>query len=424
MGAMFDVEPTPLPPPPVELTRYAVAGRYVLEGPLGEGGMGRVHRVRHRHLGRAFALKVIAPSFRDAHDARARFIEEARLASEMRHPNIVEVVDFGDDPALGAFMVMELIEGAPLLDPAAPPPTLARVCEYLRQIADALDHIHRHGVLHGDLKPDNILVSTEAAQGRKRAAVKLLDFGLARRIKHAGDEPLAGSPSYIAPERITGGPPSVAADVYALGVLAYELITGAPPFVGELLDVLQRHVHEPPAPLVTSRGGEPVDEALAALVARALAKAPDDRHRSIGDLRYELQNVMAMLGLRQRRATDRGGRDRLLAQGFELVSLPQALLDGDDALVVVNAAFAKMLGRAPAELVGVAARDTALGEAFPELAAACAAARAEAAPIERLVLVGDGAQRVQVALWLARTSAPGAELHAFLRLRRWREREA
>jgi serine/threonine protein kinase len=274
MGAMFDVEPTPLPPPPVELTRYAVAGRYVLEGPLGEGGMGRVHRVRHRHLGRAFALKVIAPSFRDAHDARARFIEEARLASEMRHPNIVEVVDFGDDPALGAFMVMELIEGAPLLDPAAPPPTLARVCEYLRQIADALDHIHRHGVLHGDLKPDNILVSTEAAQGRKRAAVKLLDFGLARRIEHAGDEPLAGSPSYIAPERITGGPPSVAADVYALGVLAYELITGAPPFVGELLDVLQRHVHEPPAPLVTSRGGEPVDEALAALVARALAKAP------------------------------------------------------------------------------------------------------------------------------------------------------
>jgi PAS domain-containing protein len=424
MGAMFDVEPTPLPPPPVELTRYAVAGRYVLEGPLGEGGMGRVHRVRHRHLGRAFALKVIAPSFRDAHDARARFIEEARLASEMRHPNIVEVVDFGDDPALGAFMVMELIEGAPLLDPAAPPPTLARVCEYLRQIADALDHIHRHGVLHGDLKPDNILVSTEAAQGRKRAAVKLLDFGLARRIEHAGDEPLAGSPSYIAPERITGGPPSVAADVYALGVLAYELITGAPPFVGELLDVLQRHVHEPPAPLVTSRGGEPVDEALAALVARALAKAPDDRHRSIGDLRYELQNVMAMLGLRQRRATDRGGRDRLLAQGFELVSLPQALLDGDDALVVVNAAFAKMLGRAPAELVGVAARDTALGEAFPELAAACAAARAEAAPIERLALVGDGAQRVQVALWLARTSAPGAELHAFLRLRRWREREA
>lgn len=424
MGAMFDVEPTPLPPPPVELTRYAVAGRYVLEGALGEGGMGRVHRVRHRHLGRAFALKVIAPSFRDAHDARARFTEEARLASEMRHPNIVEVVDFGDDPALGAFMVMELIEGAPLLDPEAPPPTLARVCEYLRQIADALDHIHRHGVLHGDLKPDNILVTTEAAHGRKRAAVKLLDFGLARRIEHAGDEPLAGSPSYIAPERITGGPPSVAADVYALGVLAYELITGAPPFVGELLDVLQRHVHEAPAPLVTSRGGEPVDEALAALVARALAKAPDDRHRSIGDLRYELQNVMAMLGLRQRRATDRGGRERLLAQGFELVSLPQALLDGDDALVVVNAAFAKMLGRAPAELVGVAARDTALGEAFPELAAACAAARAEAAPIERLALVGDGAQRVQVALWLARTSAPGAELHAFLRLRRWREREA
>ena len=279
---MFDVEPTPLPPPPVELTRYAVAGRYVLEGPLGEGGMGRVHRVRHRHLGRGFALKVIAPSFRDAHDARARFTQEARLASEMRHPNIVEVVDFGDDPALGAFMVMELVEGAPLIDPAAAPPSLARVCEYLRQIADALDHIHRHGVLHGDLKPDNILVASEAEHGRKRAMVKLLDFGLARRIDHAGDEPLAGSPSYIAPERITGGPASVAADVYALGILAYELITGAPPFVGELADVLRRHVHEPPAPLVTSAGGEPVDEALAALVARAIAKAPDQRHRSIG----------------------------------------------------------------------------------------------------------------------------------------------
>lgn len=418
---MFDVEPTPLPPPPVELSRYAVAGRYILEGPLGEGGMGRVHRVRHRHLGRGFALKVIAPSFRDAHDARARFTQEARLASEMRHPNIVEVVDFGDDPALGAFMVMELVEGAPLIDPAAPPLTLARVCEYLRQIADALDHIHRHGVLHGDLKPDNILVTVEAEHGRKRAMVKLLDFGLARRIDHAGDEPLAGSPSYIAPERITGGPASVAADVYALGILAYELIAGAPPFLGELVDVLRRHVDEAPAPLVLSAGGEPVDEALAALVARATAKDPALRHRTIGDFRYELQNVMAMLGLRPRRSTDRGGRERLLAQGFDLVSLPQALLDGDGALVVVNAAFAKMLDREPAALVGVAACDTALGAAFPALRSDCAAVRDAAAPIERLALVGAVAQRVQVALWLARTSAPGAEIHAFLRLRRLRD---
>ena len=120
-------------------------------------------------------------------------------------------------------------------------------------------------------------------------------------------------------------------------------------------------------------------------MARAIAKAPDQRHRSIGDFRYELQNVMAMLGLRQRRTTDRGGRERLLAQGFDLVSLPQALLDGDGALVVVNAAFAKMLGREPAALVGA------------------------------------GPQRVQVALWLARTSAPGVEVHAFLRLRRLRD---
>ncbi len=424
MAAMFDLEPTPLPRPPVELTRYTVAGRYVLEGPLGEGGMGRVHRVRHRHLGRAFALKVIAPSFRDADDARARFTQEARLASELRHPNIVQVVDFGDDPVLGVYMVMELIEGAPLIDPAAPPASLARVCEYLRQIADALDHMHRLGVLHGDLKPENILVVAEREAGRSRATVKLLDFGLARRIDHAGDEPLSGSPAYIAPERIAGGAASVASDVYALGILAYELIAGAPPFVGELTEVLQRHLHEAPAPLRTSGGGEPVDDALAGLVARAIAKTPGDRHRTVADFRYELHNAMAMLGLRQRRATDRGGRDRLLANGFELVSVPQALLDDAGGIVVANAAFAKMLGADAAALVGTVASQTALGEAFPSLRDDCAAALLEAGPSERLAIVGVGAQRVQVAMWLARTSAPGAAVQVFLRLRRLRDDDA
>src|SRR6187402_76593 len=128
-----------------------IGGRYALDGQLGEGGMGHVYRARHLQLGKAFALKLISPAFALDAAARARFNQEAKLASEISHPNIVSVVDFGEDPELGAYMVMELVDGDALINEGGSPMSVRQVCDILGQVADALDHIHRRGIIHGDV---------------------------------------------------------------------------------------------------------------------------------------------------------------------------------------------------------------------------------------------------------------------------------
>ena len=140
-----------------------VGGRYALDGPLGEGGMGQVYRARHLQLGKAFALKIISPAFAGDNAARERFNQEAKLASEITHPNIVSVVDFGEDAHFGAYMVMELVEGEPLVTPGILPMSAKRAIDVLGQVADALDHIHKRGIIHGDVKAENIMITAEQA---------------------------------------------------------------------------------------------------------------------------------------------------------------------------------------------------------------------------------------------------------------------
>src|SRR4051812_49329753 len=182
-----------------------VGGRYALDGRLGEGGMGQVYRARHLQLGKAFALKIISPTFASDHVARERFNQEAKLASEISHPNIVSVLDFGEDEQFGAYMVMELVEGESLLSQGQLPMTPKRALDVLAQVADALDHIHKRGIIHGDVKADNIMITEEAEQSanaRRRRVVRLLDFGLARGADQKEDDGLvSGSPHYLAPER-------------------------------------------------------------------------------------------------------------------------------------------------------------------------------------------------------------------------------
>src|SRR5581483_1132004 len=196
---------------------------------------------------------------------RKDFFREARLASGMSHPGIVSIVDFGQDPELGVYMVMELVEGVSLKHAVAERGRFALrpACEIVLQIADAIQYVHAKGVVHCDLKSENVLLATAWETGRRSQRVKLLDFGLARPSTSTTQSvTVAGTPSYIAPERIRGARPAPSMDIYGLGILFYELLTGAPPFTGTLDEVLRNHLHEMPVAPSIILGKDALDERI------------------------------------------------------------------------------------------------------------------------------------------------------------------
>jgi len=403
--------------------------------------MGCVYRARHLQLGKAFALKIISPAFAEDGAARARFNEEAQLASEISHPNIVSVVDFGEDAKFGAYMVMELVEGEPLLAPGMLPMSVRRACDVLSQVSDALAHIHKRGIVHGDVKADNIMLSPEQTPGaRRRHVVRLVDFGLARRSGVEREEDrVSGSPHYLAPERALGRAPTVATDIYALGVLGYLLVTGTLPFDGNVVEILMRHVQQPPVP-PSERLGQPVDPALEALILRAMAKDPTERHADAAAFRYELNTVMEMLELIKRRrpsgqiprtaATDASRdsnrdlsrdatRELPIVTAFERSRLPQALVSIDGVIAIHNRAFTKLLGSGSGD--GVEGRllvDTRLGTALPNLMADLRRVHTEGRPYERRELIdrGPGEAPLQLIAWMTPVSVPGCDVHLILRI--------
>jgi eukaryotic-like serine/threonine-protein kinase len=235
-----------------------IGGKYVVEGQLGTGGMGRVLRVRHTALGKAFALKVIRSAMATDQRIRELFYREARLASALAHDNICSIVDFGQDDRVGLYMVMELLEGqtvhARLREGGKLPAKVA--CDIMWQISDAVRFIHSRQILHGDIKAENIFLVRTPAQ---RRLAKLLDFGLSRADLGRNDG-IDGTPEYLAPERIEGAAASQASDLYALGMVFFEMLTGKLPFTGDVHDVYRQHV-EVPCPVPSEHGaGEDLDE--------------------------------------------------------------------------------------------------------------------------------------------------------------------
>jgi len=268
-----------------------IGGRYELEELVGSGGMSSVYKAHDTLLERHVALKVLH-EHRTDDEFVERFRREARAVAQLSHPNIVTVIDRGEDEGR-QFIVFEYIDGKTLkdcLDEQGRMP-VRRALELAIEVAHALAFAHDHGLVHRDVKPQNVLLNGDGA-------AKVTDFGIARSLEVQGvtqSGTVLGTSSYIAPEQASGHAVEPATDVYSLGVVLFELLTGRVPFTGEsFVSVAMQHVAEPPPSVLDLRPEVPLRVANA--VDRALAKSPGDRFASMHDFADELEACLAGLG--------------------------------------------------------------------------------------------------------------------------------
>jgi serine/threonine protein kinase/tetratricopeptide (TPR) repeat protein len=277
---------------PKNLVGANLLGRYRLERPIGEGGMGAVFEATQLSLGRKVAVKVMKPAAGNSEDAIKRFEVETEVISRLNHPNIVQVLDAGraDDGTM--FLAMELLEGDNVRTVLRRegPMSVDRALAVAEDVASALVAAHERGVIHRDLKTENVMLVRAAG---KRESAKVLDFGVAKLTSHTEAPPVTGSgfvvgtPGCIAPEQMLGKSDDPRSDLYSLGVLMFEMLTGVPPFISQNpVELMLKHLHDPP-PRVTdvARGrGREVPVPVNELVASLLAKEPQDRPASARDL--------------------------------------------------------------------------------------------------------------------------------------------
>jgi serine/threonine-protein kinase len=307
------------------LLGQVVDGRYRIEAQIGEGGMGVVYRARHVVLDKPLALKILRTAMAKESESVQRFINEAKAASSIGHPNIVDISDFGRLKSGEVYFVMEYLEGRTLSELIVSDGgrlEASKVVHVLTQIASALAAAHAQGIIHRDLKPDNILV---VSKGGDPLCVKVLDFGIAKVVgansKLTRTGIVFGTPHYMAPEQAMGKAVDGRTDLYALGVIAYELCTGEPPFDADtFMGVVTKHMQEavePPSKRLESfssqyQGFEPI-------ILKALAKKPAQRYPTMHAFIDSLQQASLDAGLLPRSSMPVGLAQTSKAEAVELV---------------------------------------------------------------------------------------------------------
>lgn len=259
-------------------------GKYEIKGLLGRGGMAEVYRAHNPDIGQDVAIKVLHPAIVDSKDGSVRFRQEAQAAGRLSHPNIVRVYDFEVQGNI-YYMVMEILEGSTLRELISDHPNgmpIARAMSIFRQIGMAVDYAHKNGVIHRDIKPANIVLVGDRAV--------LTDFGLAKLAGHVrltATGTSSGTPAYMAPEQASGQEITPRTDIYSLGIVLYEMVTGDVPFKGDsFANVLIQHIQaQPPRP---SKAVESLDFRTEAVILRALAKDPEQRYGTVEEMIKEL----------------------------------------------------------------------------------------------------------------------------------------
>jgi serine/threonine-protein kinase len=280
--------------------------RYQIERLLGEGGLGRVYLARHTRMARRFAIKVPAGRAVSDPKSRRRFVAEAEAASRLDHPNVVGVVDFGETPQGLVYLVMELAEGETLgayLERRGRLDT-REALGVVRQLALGLDHAHGVGLVHRDLKPDNVILVEPDHRPR------IVDFGLAilRELDEAGRLTtrgvVIGTPHYMSPEQACGHRIDLRSDIFSLGIVFYELLAGVLPFDGAPIDIAQKNVLARVPEIAIRVPGLTVDREVEELVHRMVAKHPAARPQSATDVIAAIDEILDRLAAERGRERD------------------------------------------------------------------------------------------------------------------------
>jgi tRNA A-37 threonylcarbamoyl transferase component Bud32 len=271
-----------------------LGGRYRVVHKLGEGATSEIYLAEHMHIGRKEAIKVLRPEVASDPTFVSRFRREARAINRVQHPNIIGIYDFGQLPDGRLYLAMEYGKGVSVdsVLVEAGSLELPRALHVLHQLASAVGHAHSHAVVHRDLKPANLMLVEHRGH---RDVLKVLDFGMAKILESEAADQLTrqgqifGTPAYMSPEQATGMPTDPRSDIYSVGCIGFELLTGAPPFAGNRIELVQAHLETTPPP-VSSRASD-LPAVVDGIIAQCLAKEPAERFQNGAQLCSALEQV-------------------------------------------------------------------------------------------------------------------------------------